>query len=159
MEWTDIDWQAKRYAIPGSRTKNGKPHLVHLSPPALAELAAVHEITGASPYVFTTDGSRAVRGLHHVNPVLYEKSGVPDWRPHDLRTAFASALCEAGESESVVDRILNHSATGSAPSAVARIYNRAENLPQRAAALDRWAEMVTGERGVVVDLHRGRGDG
>ena len=62
-------------------------------------------------------------------------------------------MAEAGVTESVADRILNHSASGSAPSAVARVYNKAEMLPQRAAALDRWAEMVTGEAGKVVQIH------
>jgi len=152
MRWADLDFAARRYAIPGSRTKNRKAHIVHLSRPVVAELEALREITGSTLFPFTNDGERAVRGLHHINPKLYELSGVTDWRPHDFRTALASALCEAGESETVVDRILNHSATGSAPSAVARIYNRAQNLPQRAAALDRWAEMVTGERGVVVEM-------
>ena len=75
------------------------------------------------------------------------------WRLHDIRTGFASALANAGEPETVVDRILNHSASGSAPSAVARVYNQAEQLPQRARALDKWAEMVTGEAAKVVQIH------
>ena len=55
----------------------------------------------------------------------------PPWRFHDIRTGFATALAEAGEPETIVDRILNHVASGSAPSAVARVYNQAEQLPQR----------------------------
>jgi integrase len=144
-EWADIDFEARRYSIPGSRTKNGKPHIVHLSAPALAELEAMKSQTGETPFVFTTTGTTPVSGFGKVNAKLYKLAGVSDWRPHDFRTAFASALCEAGEDEAVVDRILNHSASSSAPSAVARVYNRASKLPQRAAALDRWAGMVTGE--------------
>ena len=70
---------------------------------------------------------------------------------------LASALCDAGEPEGVVDRCLNHAATGSAPSAVARVYNRSEMLPQRARVLDRWAAMVLAEEptGNVVDMRRG----
>ena len=83
--------------------------------------------------------------------------GMEDWRLHDLRTAFASALCDAGEPEGVVDRCLNHAATGSAPSAVARVYNRSEMLPQRARVLDRWAAMVLAEEPAdnVVDMRKG----
>ena len=76
------------------------------------------------------------------------------WRLHDIRTAMATALAEAGEPETIVDRILNHVASGSAPSAVARVYNQAEQLPQRANALDRWADMVTGKTGEVVRIAR-----
>ena len=63
---------------------------------------------------------------------------------HDLRTAMATALCDAGVPESVADRILNHAAMGSAPSAVARIYQRSDLLRERAQALDAWAAMVCG---------------
>ena len=88
---------------------------------------------------------------------LHELVKIEDWRLHDLRTAFASALCDAGEPEGVVDRCLNHAATGSAPSAVARVYNRSEMLPQRARVLDRWAAMVLAEEPTanVVDMRRG----
>lgn len=144
-EWSEVDFEARRYSIPGARTKNGRPHIVHLSEPALAEFEAMFPLTGNMRFAFSTTGETPVSGLNKPTQRLYELAGLPDWRPHDFRTAFASALCEAGESEAIVDRILNHSATASAPSAVARIYNRAANLPQRAAALDRWACMVLGE--------------
>ena len=75
------------------------------------------------------------------------------WRLHDIRTAFASALAEAGEAETIVDRILNHSASGSAPSTVARVYNQANQLPQRARVLDKWADIVTGNVGMIFSLH------
>lgn len=42
----------------------------------------------------------------------------------------------AGEGETAVDRILNHVGRVSAASAVARVYKRAEQLQQRAKALD-----------------------
>jgi integrase len=115
---------------------------VHLSEPALAELRAVNR--GEGDLVFTTTGSTHVSGFSRMKKRLDRLSGVTDWRLHDLRAALATALCDEGEDEAVVDRILNHVAQGSAPSAVSRVYNRANLLPQRAAALDRWAGMVTG---------------
>lgn len=54
-------------------------------------------------------------------------------------------MANAGEDEGVVDRVLNHVAKGSAKSAVSRVYNQAQYLPERARALDRWAVMVVGE--------------
>lgn len=38
MQWSEIDWDRKVWAIPASRSKNGKPHEVPLSPFALAVL-------------------------------------------------------------------------------------------------------------------------
>jgi hypothetical protein len=74
------------------------------------------------------------------------------WVLHDLRRAQATALAEAGFDESVVDRIQNHVATGSRASAVAAVYNKAQKLTERAAALDAWANMVTGENNNVIQL-------
>ena len=125
-------------------TKNQKPHITHLSDPALEQLESLGP--KSKGLVFTTTGKTPVSGLSRVKRRLDQALG-PDfepWRFHDIRTAMATALADAGEAEAVVDRILNHVASGSAPSAVARVYNQAEQLPQRANAVDRWAAMVTG---------------
>ena len=65
------------------------------------------------------------------------------WVLHDLRRAQATALAEAGFDEGVVDRIQNHVATSSRASAVAAVYNKAQKLPERAAALDARGKTVT----------------
>ncbi|MEM6900414.1 MAG: tyrosine-type recombinase/integrase, partial [Pseudomonadota bacterium] len=126
-----------------SRTKNGRSHIVPLSMPALIELPSFQP-RADTDLVFTTTGRTPVSGFSKVKSRLDEMLGdeFPDWRFHDLRTAFATAMADAGEPEGVVDRVLNHVASASSASAVARTYNRAELLPQRAAALDAWADMI-----------------
>ena len=47
---------------PASRAKNGQPHLVPLSEPAIAILTGMPRIKG-SGYVFTTDGEDPVSGF------------------------------------------------------------------------------------------------
>jgi len=138
--WSEIS--AEAYAIPASRTKTGAAHIVHLSAPALAELEHLRAETGGGSLVFTHNGTSPVQGFSRIKRRLDELSGVPDWRFHDLRTAFASHMAEAGESEGVVDRVLNHAASASRVSAVARVYQRSALLPQRARCLDRWGAMV-----------------
>ncbi|MEO0667558.1 MAG: tyrosine-type recombinase/integrase [Pseudomonadota bacterium] len=151
LHWDQVDLNARAMTKPGSETKNGKPHVTHLSAPALQELTS---LDGNSGLVFTTTETTPVSGVTKAKRRLDELLGddFEHWRIHDLRTAMASALASANIPESVVDRILNHVAQGSAPSAVARVYNQADMLPQRAAALDRWAEMVTGEEAKVVAI-------
>lgn len=156
--WAEVNLEARRWAIPGERTKNGRPHVVHLSDAALAELEALRkEAAKDAVLIFSTTGETPVSGFGKMRERLQKMIAIDDWRLHDLRTAFASALCDAGESEGVVDRVLNHVAIGSAPSAVARVYNRAELLPQRARVLDRWASMVLSEEaaGNVVEMRSG----
>ncbi|MGD1885453.1 MAG: tyrosine-type recombinase/integrase [Paracoccaceae bacterium] len=153
LKWSQVDLDKATITKPGSETKNGKPHVTHLSQAALDELSALDR---SGDLVFTTTGTTPVSGVTKAKRRLDKLLGddFEHWRIHDLRTGLASALAESGVSEGVVDRVLNHSATGSAPSAVARVYNQAEMLPQRAAALDRWAEMVTGESARVVTMSR-----
>jgi integrase len=150
LRWSEIDFEKRQIVKPGSQTKNGKPHATHLSPPALDAIASIQE--NGDNLVFSTTGRTPVSGISKMKKRLDEILGedFEPWRLHDIRTAMATTLAEAGEPENIVDRILNHSASGSAPSAVARVYNQAEQLPQRAKALDKWAEMVTGEATKIV---------
>lgn len=50
-EWTEIDWDAKLWTIPGSKMKMKKEHLVPLSTPALAVLRELEEINGNRKWV------------------------------------------------------------------------------------------------------------
>jgi len=50
-EWTEIDWDAKLWTIPGSKMKMKKEHLVPLSMPALAVLRELEEINGNRKWV------------------------------------------------------------------------------------------------------------
>ena len=153
LRWEEINLETGQITKPGSQTKNGKPQITHLSHPAILELEALgNDATG---YLFTTTGKTPVSGFSPMKRTLDKLLGddFTPWRIHDIRTAMATALANAGEPETVVDRILNHVASGSAPSAVARVYNQAEQLPQRAKALDKWAEMVTGEVAKIVSIH------
>lgn len=161
MRWEWIDWEKTRYCIPNP--KNGQPHLVHLSPTALAEVMALRPdgVVPASGLVLSTTGTTPMSGFAKPKARLdatineqRQKAGqqpMPDWRMHDLRRAQATALAEAGVDEGVVDRIQNHVAVGSRASAVAGVYNRAQKLPERARALDLWTEMVLGKHGLVIE--------
>lgn len=147
LKWDEVDFVARTITKPGSQTKNGKPHITHLSDAALAILMDLHANSiDEIPWVFPgRNPDKAVWHNSKVKARLNEHLGDDfrnDWHLHDLRTAMASALCERGESEQIVDRILNHSAVGSAPSAVARVYQRSDLLPQRARALDTWEKLV-----------------
>lgn len=169
MKWSWIDFSKSRYEIPNP--KNGRPHIVHLCGSAMAELRSIRdmqdyrsqlpdgsfsEISQPCPFVFSTTGitpssgvSKAKARLDQAIGANRRKIGLQDpfepWVLHDLRRAQATALAEAGFDEGVVDRIQNHVAGGSRASAVAAVYNKAEKLPERARALEAWADMVLGK--------------
>lgn len=154
LRWSELDFDASLIVKPGTATKNGKPHATHLSDAAWQELNALCSEANKTEFVFSFDGVRPVANPSHAKSRLDEllRADFEPWRIHDIRTAMATALANAGELENIVDRILNHAASGSAPSAVARVYNQADLLPQRAKALDRWAELVTQTNAQVIRI-------
>ena len=163
MRWRWIDFGRNRYEVPNP--KNGRPHIVHLSDPAVGELKELKkkQANRQSEFVFTTTGKRAASGVskaklqldQYINlhwAKLGHQSPFDPWVLHDLRRSQATALAEAGFDEGVVDRIQNHVASGSRASAVATVNNKAHKLPERASALDAWARMVTGQPTNIVKL-------
>jgi hypothetical protein len=64
------------------------------------------------------------------------------WRLHDLRRTFVTGLADLGIRPDVIEMAVNH-ASG-LRGGVAGVYNKSELLPQRRAALERWAAHVEG---------------
>lgn len=154
LRWANVSFERQCIELRGVQTKNTRPHITHLSEPALEELRELHEMRNGSEFVFTTTGKTPTSGISKAKARLDRLlgDGFEHWRLHDLRRAMATALAGAGVAEGVVDRIQNHAASGSAPSAVARVYQQSDLLPQRAAALERWAEMIIDRGANVVRL-------
>jgi integrase len=62
MRWAELGPELATWELPGERTKNGKPHLVHLAEPARAILRTLPRLAGAE-LVFTTTGKTPVSGF------------------------------------------------------------------------------------------------
>ena len=142
--------------------KNGNAHVVNLSTQAIDELTNLKKIQTLAncDFVFSTNGKTASSGVTKAKRRLdalvnTERNAqgmmnMTPWTWHDFRRSQATLLAEAGFDESVVDRIQNHVATGSKPSIVAAVYNKAEKLEARAKALQAWADMITGAESNII---------
>ena len=89
LRWQDIDeaW----WTIPGTVAKNGLPHRVPLTEPALAVLASLQaDATTDAGYIFA-----GIRGTRQRAGSL-DGLGVDDVRPHDFRRTAASMMTGAG---------------------------------------------------------------
>lgn len=148
LQWRDI--KDNEIELSGSKTKKRKPHITHLTARA-KECLGEH----GSPDAFIFGSTGGTSNVSHAKKQLDKilGDGFPAWRLHDLRRAMATALAACGIDERTVDKLLNHGAFGSAPSAVAGVYNRHDRLPERRVALEKWADMVTGEISKVVKIH------
>jgi integrase len=158
--WSEVDLDAAEIKLPASRMKNGRPHLIPLSPPALALLRA-RERNGRDR-VFG-DGPRGFQNWSRGRRALDAAIGGerPTWTLHDLRRLVSTTMHERLNIQPhVVEAVLAHVGHRSG---VAGVYNLATYAHEKRRALARWADyvdaVVTGKpaQGEVVHLHGQRG--
>jgi integrase len=133
MEWRELNLPERIWTIPGSRTKNGKQHIVHLSDLAVEIIQALPQING-SKWVFTTNGKGPFTNYDYGKKRIQRHMRVTDWRPHDLRRTATTVMAEIGVAPHVADRVLNHQS--GTISGVAAVYNRFQYLEERKVALE-----------------------
>ena len=142
--WGEFDLERAEWSLPGARTKNSRPHLIHLSDAALdviRELPTFEEQT----WLFSTTGDGPVKGFSKAKTKIDQESGVTGWTFHDLRRTFATHATERlGINPVVVDKILNH--VSGAVTGVAAVYQRGQYLEQRKAAMSAWGDFLAGLR-------------
>jgi integrase len=148
MRWGELDNPSDPsiWTLPGERAKNGKAHVIHLADPVRVMLRALPRVEN-STFVFAgRAASRPIGGFSAIKVAIEKainEAGAPslaDWRFHDFRRAGVTALAGMGFPPHVCDRLLNH-ITG-AVQGIAAVYQRAEFLTERKAALDAWAKSV-----------------
>ena len=147
MRWDELDspHEPTIWTLPGTRAKNGKTHIIHLSPAARAVLKSLPKVELDSP-IFAghsaTGGLGAFGRMKSAIDKRISEDGkrLPEWRFHDFRRSGVTALAGMGFPPHVCDRLLNH-ITGSIQG-VAAIYQRHEFLQERRAALEAWASLI-----------------
>jgi integrase len=137
LTWDEIDLASRTWTLPAARTKNGKPHIVHLSKEAIAVLMHVPKL---GKFVFSLSGTKPFQSFSVAKHELDKLSGVSDWRLHDLRRTCVSGMARLGIAPHVADKVLNHQS--GTISGVAAVYQRHEFLAERKDALDRWSAHV-----------------
>jgi integrase len=137
LTWDEFDLSNQIWTLPASRTKNGKPHFVHLSKEAIAVLMRMPRI---GRFVFSLSGRKPFQSFSVAKRDLDKLSGVSEWRLHDLRRTCVSGMARLGVPPHVADKLLNHQ-TGTI-SGVAAVYQRHEFLAERKDALERWGAHV-----------------
>jgi integrase len=152
LRWDEV--YDDRIVLSSGRVKNGREHVVPLSPAARA-IIAVRPRTGT--HVFGRTGDGDFRGWSKAKVWIDARlatAGITlngEWTFHDLRRSLATHMAEQGIAQPfVIEAILNHVTKG-----VAGIYNRALYAEQKTAALHAWADFILGTAdSKVVKLER-----
>jgi integrase len=179
MRWSEIAADMRRWTLPGSRMKNGKPHDVHLSEAARSVLRTLPRVEGCE-FVFTTTAYRAgaadtvPKGARKTEPRSI--SGFSQGKRYldaAIDEARAEAAAKLGQKPETMTawRVHDLRRTGVTMLAmlgfdsivvdkllahhpaklrgVAGVYQRHDFARERAAALDAWAVHVTKHRNVA----------
>ena len=141
MKWSDIDFTKNIWTIPREIAKNDRTHDVPLSPLALEILENVPRFSNCD-LIFSSTRRTPASGFGRPKKETDEKSGVINWRLHDLRRTAASGMARLGVAPHVVEKILNHSS--GIISGVAAVYNRYGYDTEKREALNAWAQQLFG---------------
>jgi integrase len=148
MTWREVELEARLWTLPKERSKNGQPHDIPLSDPAVAILEALPRI--GDTFVLTTDGKSAASnyGANKRQLDALLPADMPPWWLHDLRRTAASGMARLGINLPVIEKVLNHS-SGSFGGIVG-VYQRHDFADEKRHALERWgahvADLISGRR-------------
>ncbi len=157
--WSEFSAYLSMWTVPAERAKNGRAHLVHLAAAAVKVLQGVPrsvrrelvfglpgggKLTAFSAIKRSLDASMKAEAAELARKAGQDAAPVPAWTFHDFRRTGVTTLAGLGFAPHVCDRLLNH-VTG-AIQGVAAVYQRAEFLAERKAALEAWALHVGSEQ-------------
>lgn len=150
-KWEEIDFERAEWAIPGERMKKDKPHLVPLTPQALAMFEELKGLASGSEWVFPSRSNLHQPIAHSTlnAAVRTLEIDVRDFVIHDFRRTASTHLHEAGFNSDWIEKALAHETKG-----IRGVYNRAQYMEQRRKMLCWWADFVDSQiqdgRGKVI---------
>jgi integrase len=147
----EIDLKAREWRLPGSRTKNGYPHVVPLSDMAIEIMKeAAADAREGAPLFPCGGGSLSpvavARTILRANETTKERPtgrfGIAPWSAHDLRRTALTGMARLGVAPIVLGHVANHRSTTRAGVTLA-VYSQYSYDKEKRAALNLWAERLT----------------
>jgi integrase len=133
--WSEIDFDARLWTIPGERMKAGKEHRIPLSTAAIALLAALPR-----------DGDIVFPGRDHDTALsdmsltaVLRRMGRSDITVHGFRSTFRDWCAEA-PGNSFPREVCEHALAHSLPDRVEAAYRRGDFLDKRIVLMQAWAD-------------------
>ena len=148
--WSEIDFDAREWRIPGARMKSGSEHRVPLSKAALAVLDQAETLKDGADLLFPSP-LRKGRPLSNMTmtKLLRDVKLAERATMHGFRSSFRDWCAETNKPRELAEAALAHAVSG-----VEGAYFRSDLLARRRTLMDQWAAYLTEERGTVVPLMR-----
>jgi integrase len=141
MEWSEIDFDAAEWNIPGQKMKMKEPHLVPLSKQAIAILKEIQPLTGNSKYVFPSTRSFARCMSDNTINASFRRMGFDGdtITGHGFRATARTILDEVLHQR--ID-IIEHQLAHAVRDPNGRAYNRTSHLAERRRMMQQWADYL-----------------
>jgi integrase len=160
MTRAELDFKAREWRLPGSRTKNGHAHIVPLSDLAISIIKDAIADEDAS-FVFPC-GAGSLAAMVVSRAILRANAGnrfgVASWSAHDLRRTALTGMARLGVAPIVLGHVANHRTTTRAGVTLA-VYSQYQYDKEKRDALNLWADRlraIVGKGAAVVLPMRGR---
>jgi len=158
-EWSEIDYSAGLWTIPGTRMKMSKDHVIPLTPALVEKLKALPVITGQHKYVFPSlaqrENYRTPTMSRGTLTAFKKRQGWQGWTWHGFRATFRSWCTDTGRDSLAAELTLAHRdktveqalaqrqkaielQLAHRPGGVVGRYDRADLLDARASLLEEW---------------------
>ena len=136
--WHEIDWQAELWRIGAERMKKKRPHIVPLSPQAMALLRELRTSPATPPGCSRTCATGAPDGARNHPSCLRARRLWRRFTPHGCRGTAATLMRESGFDREHVELQLAHQ-RGKPP------YDHAAFIEPRREMLTWWADLIDAE--------------
>ncbi|MNT32997.1 Prophage CP4-57 integrase [compost metagenome] len=138
-QWSEFDLDGDTWAIPASRMKARRQHLVPLPHQAVKILRQLQEITGKYPLLFPGQ-QKADRPMSEntINKALRLMGYAGRQTGHGFRHLLSTELNERGYHKDWIERQLAHGDEDE----IRDTYNHATYLPQREIMMQEWADSI-----------------
>jgi integrase len=165
MRRDELDLAARTWSLPGTRTKNGHPHQVPLSPLAMDIIEEAFEAAGDSVFAFPAGkGSLPPHAVARTIGRAHETSQkhpigrfeIAHWTAHDLRRTALTGMSKLGISPTVLGFVANHR-TITRGGITMGVYVHYTHDREKREALELWADRLAAiidSKGSVVSLRR-----
>lgn len=154
-EWSEMDLDGAMWRIPAEKMKMKAPHLVPLSPQAIAILRDLYPLTGNGRYVFPGLRSSSRPMSENTVTAALRRLGYSgdEMTAHGFRSMAATRLNEMGWNPDAIERQLAHAESNKVREAYT---HTAQYLEERKRMMMAWADYLDALRagGQVVTLRR-----
>ncbi|MDQ9021760.1 tyrosine-type recombinase/integrase [Acinetobacter sichuanensis] len=142
-KWEHIDFEQNTWLVPNPKSDNNgltRSMVVYLSEQMIDILKKLQQINSESPYIFAGRFNHSPISHNTLNSAQEKamlKANVEHFTIHDLRRTASTILNEQGFNADVIEKCLNHKATG-----VRAVYNKAEYANERKKMMQKWSDFV-----------------